>query len=366
MARERALTTQRPIFTAWPTLKASCPFADFGNFPTPVEPLGALAPRAASENQAYVKRDDLTSDIYGGNKVRTLEPLLGHALRRGCDAVWATGAYGSNHAVATAMHARRVGLRTGAMLFPQPASPAARENLRVSLQQADWVWPLRHWSLLPLGMWWARRRAGGRSCFVMPPGGASPRGCLGFFSGALELASQVRAGLLPWPREVVVAVGSTCSTAGLLLGLYVAAHQARVARPSVIAVRVTPWPVTSRFRIASLARRTAVWLRELTADPVFEVSRDELAKGLVVDGSQMGAGYGWPTPAGERAIETLAPLCLDTTYSAKSASALLERLQRDPGLPRVYWATKSSARLPSGSGGESGWPASMRRFLQAH
>ncbi len=72
----------------------------------------------------------MSSAVYGGNKVRTLELLLGQARALGHTRVLATGAFGSNHALATALHAPQVGLTPSALLFPQPVSEAAFLNLR--------------------------------------------------------------------------------------------------------------------------------------------------------------------------------------------------------------------------------------------
>ncbi len=304
----------------------------------------------------HVKRDDLSSPAYGGNKVRTLEPLFGQARREGRDTVVATGAYGSNHAVATVLHARRAGFRSGVALFPQPYSETAMANLRISVTQADEASDLLHWSALPYAIW-QRRSTARRSppgALVMPPGGAIPRGCLGFLSAGLELAQQVEQGAMPPPEEVVIALGSTCSTAGLLVGLRVAARlgvgwgpSGAAPLPRLVAVRVTPWPITSPFRILNLARRVCLWLAELTGKAEFQLSRNELASGLEVDGTQLGAGYGLPTAAGLAAMERLGPFAsaLDTTYSAKSAAALLARAARRPAV-RLFWSTKSSAPLP--------------------
>jgi pyridoxal-phosphate dependent enzyme len=371
----------RPVFQIWPELESAVGFLALGDFPTPVELLDRIVTiRGAISGDVYVKRDDLSSSVYGGNKVRTLEPLLGHARRQGHSLVIATGAYGSNHAVATALHARRVGFRTGVALFPQPCSETAMANLRVSVTQADEVTDLLHWSALPFAIW-QRRFAGKRhppGPFVMPPGGAIPRGCLGFVSAGLELAMQVEQGVMPVPDEVVIALGSTCSTAGLLVGLRLAARlglgwgarpgatQGRGgAPPLLVAVRVTPWPLTSAFRITHLASRVSRWLHALTGKAEFDVSRAELAQGLCVDGSELGAGYGLPTPAGLRAIEQLAPFsaALDTTYSAKSAAALLARCRRGGGV-RLFWSTKSGAPLPDvAPRALEAAPARMSRWL---
>jgi D-cysteine desulfhydrase len=354
---------RRPLFEIWPELEAELGFLALGDFPTPIERLERIS-GAAGLADVHVKRDDLSSPAYGGNKVRTLEPLFGQARREGRDTVVATGAYGSNHAVATVVHARRVGFRSGIVLFPQPYSGTAMANLRVSVTQADEVRDLLHWSALPHAIWQRARdsRRAPPGALVMPPGGAIPRGCLGFLSAGLELARQVEQGIMPTPDEVVIALGSTCSTAGLLVGLRVAGRLgigwgnagSRSSRqgadgspPRLVAVRVTPWPVTSRFRILNLARRVGLWLADLTGSPHFQLSRAELARGLELDGTQLGTGYGLPTAAGLAAMEQLGPFAsaLDTTYSAKSAAALLARAARRPAV-RLFWSTKSSAPLP--------------------
>jgi D-cysteine desulfhydrase len=303
--------------------------------------------------QVYVKRDDISSPIYGGNKVRTLESLFGSALAQGCTQVVAVGAYGSNHAVATVLHAPRASLGSGAIVFPQPVSDTARDNLRVTAVRANELHPLWHWSAVPFAMWSLRRRLRGqeRNALVMPPGGANPIGALGYVSAALELADQVRAAELPAPGQIVLGVGSTCTSAGLLLGCALATRLGigfRV-RPQVVSVRVTPWPVTSRFRIISLALRTAELLRRLSGDDRFAFSKAELGQGLQIDGRFLGAGYGKITNEGLQAMQTLAPWgpqALDTTYGAKSAAGLLARMAITTG-PIVYWATKSSVPLPS-------------------
>jgi D-cysteine desulfhydrase len=373
----------RPLFQIWPELEPQLGFLPLGDFPTPIERFdrGVLCPSSLA-GEAYVKRDDLSSSLYGGNKVRTLEALFGQARREGRAGVVATGAYGSNHAVATALHARRAGFHSAVALFPQPYSETAMENLRVSMTHADEVVSLPHWSVLPFAIWQRTRRSRREppGVLVMPPGGAIPRGCLGFLSAGLELAQQVERGVMPPPDEIVIALGSTCSTAGLLLGLRLAARlgigwgptsagqgsrAAGRGTPLLVAVRVTPWPVTSAFRVVALARRVSVWLAGLTGQAELDVSRAELGQGLHIDGSQLGAGYGLPTPAGLAAIEAFTPIfrALDTTYSAKSAAALLERLKRGGGV-RLFWSTKSSAPLPDVSEAAlARGPARMLRWL---
>lgn len=366
-----------PLFVRWPRLAAQVPVVSLGRWPTPVEALrGVDSDGEPLPEGLWVKRDDLSSPVYGGNKVRTLELLFGDALSRGSRAIYSTGAFGSNHAVATARHAPRVGLEPGAILFPQPRSGCGRENLEVTIGAVARarLHALAHWSQLPAGIvscrLAARRRA--ERVTVMAPGGATPLGALGYVSAALELAAQVSRGELPAPATIVLGVGSTCTSAGLLVGLRLAARARLGFRsgraPRLVAVRVTPWPVTSAHRIAQLARATSELLAELTGDASLSLSLRELRSGLEVDGRFLGWGYGRPTRTGRAAMAVFSAssvgLPLDTTYTAKSAAGFLRRAGRLESRPVVYWSTRSTAPLPSPDAEKlAAAPWLMRRWL---
>lgn len=341
---------ERPIFAHLPALRGRVPWVPLGDFPTGVGSLGAIRP------DVLVKRDDRTSQVYGGNKVRTLEVLFGDALARGATHVYSTGAFGSNHATATVLHAPRVGLIPGVVLFPQPPSTAAAENLRVIASADPELRALRTIASLPFGMWAARRHHArrGERAYVMVPGGATPLGALGYVSAAFELAEQVARGELPEPARVVVGVGSTCTSAGLLAGLHLAARMGigLRAQPRLVSVRVTPWPVTAAFRIVGLAVRTSRLLAELTGDATLAIEAAALRPHLEVDGRFLGRGYGHPTAAGLEAIDVFGAcepsLVLDTTYSAKAAAAVLSYARRGDRGPILFWSTKSTVPLPEG------------------
>lgn len=366
------MSVQPPIFEVLPGLRGRLPWVSLGDLPTPIESLAStFAAAGRSGAEGWVKRDDLTSPVYGGNKIRTLEVLFGRTRELGCSHIYSTGAFGSNHAAATVSHARAAGLEPGVVLFPQPASVTARENLELILSARPVVRVLPHWSALPFGMAAARRmhERRGERAFVMVPGGATARGALGYVSAAFELARQVDAGELAPPRVLFVGVGSTCTSAGLLVGLHHAARLGigfRVA-PRVVAVRVTPWPVTSPVRIARLAAATARLLAELTGDASLAVPYRVLRAGLEVDGRFLGRGYGHATDGGREAIRRfrLVPgLELDTTYSAKAAAAALHAARSRRAGPFVYWATKSTAPLPAVDlMAVEGAPRPMKRWL---
>lgn len=361
-----------PLFELFPKLSESVARAALGAFPTPVESLQAVARElGAGDGDAWIKRDDISSAVYGGNKVRTLELLLGQARALGHQQVLATGAFGSNHALATALHAPRVGLEPGALLFPQPVSEAAFLNLRALAESGAKLRALPHWSAFPFGLAWTRLRRE-PTPYVMVPGGATPLGALGYVSAGLELGRQVAAGQLPAPRRVILAVGSTCTSAGLLVGLAIAARF-RVGfepatLPRVTSVRVSPWPVTSRLRILRLAARTAHLLRELVGSEVPRLDSAALGARFEVDGRYLGPGYGEPSPAGRQAEAVWARLglpALDGTYSAKAAARVVFGLRAREAGPVLFWSTKSSVPLPRGDNAAiSAAPLRIRAWLQ--
>ncbi|NVB81594.1 MAG: pyridoxal-phosphate dependent enzyme [Kofleriaceae bacterium] len=368
------------LFRHLPRLAARVPMAPLGHWPTPLDEL------RVDGRSLWVKREGDSSPLYGGNKVRTLEAWLGHVRARGAGRIWAIGAYGSNHAVATVLHARALGLDAGAIVFPQPASPWAIENAGALIASGCPIVRLRNVVEVPFaggavaaGAWlqrlvgprpapfldnvalgqtrWSALEArlrrtlaslvgdNVRDSVVMPPGGATPIGTIGALSAAFELADQIAAGVAPPPVRIVLAVGSTCTTAGLVAGLALA-HAAGAWRwpvPIVHAVRVTPWPVTSRFLILQLAATTLARIAAL-GGPHVELGGHPR---LVVDGGEIGRGYGRLTARATEAMSTIAhatPLRLDGVYSGKAAAALL-RLHREGVGPLVFWATKSSVEL---------------------
>ncbi|MCS6797632.1 MAG: pyridoxal-phosphate dependent enzyme [Myxococcota bacterium] len=359
------------LFDLVPALRRGPPWPSLGRWPTAIEPIDGLGRSCGlPSGELWIKRDDASAPEYGGNKIRTLEPLLGEALACGARVACATGAFGSNHAVATAWHAPRLGLQPDAVLFSQPPSATARDNVLalLALGVRPWIVPML---ALPLAMLAARRRRPAREAgvFVMPPGGATPRGALGYVAAGLELAAQVRAAHAPRPRTIVLPVGSTCTTAGLIVGIALARARALGFEgdpPRIVAVRVTPWPVTARARILRLAGRTARALEAWGAGGALLDEVRRVGRAVAIDGRQLGAGYGRTTEAGLRARERfeacgLPPL--DTTYSAKAGAALLERASSLPR-PIFFWATKSSAPLPVPNPDiVHAAPRALRRFL---
>src|SRR5450631_268325 len=169
-----------------------------GHYPTAVQRVEGLS---VTGSELWIKRDDRTSDVYGGNKVRKLEWLLADAKERGTKRVVTVGAAGSHHVLATTYFGRKVGLEVEAVLVPQPVTPHVLEVLRADLALGLRPFPVGSWAAAPLAL--ARRVASGARLITV--GGSSVVGSMGYVAAARELAAQVRRGELPEPEVCVVA-----------------------------------------------------------------------------------------------------------------------------------------------------------------
>jgi 1-aminocyclopropane-1-carboxylate deaminase/D-cysteine desulfhydrase-like pyridoxal-dependent ACC family enzyme len=278
-----------------------------------------------------VKRDDLLSRRYGGNKVRKLEHLLEEARRRGAKRIVTLGAAGSHHVLATAIYGKDLGFEVEAVLVPQPSTEHAKNNLRVALAHGLSVVTAPSWSFAPLvALTRLRRRT-----YVIPVGGSNAVGSLGYVEAARELAAQVSAGDLPEPDVVVVAVGSGGTAAGLAVGFEQAGLETRVR-----GVVVSP-PVAI---VSALTRRVTRATAKLAGLSSAAASR--AAARITLDGSFLGKGYGHPTAASEAAIVAAAEqgIALDAIYTAKAYACALTAREENV----LFWHTLSSAPLEEG------------------
>jgi 1-aminocyclopropane-1-carboxylate deaminase/D-cysteine desulfhydrase-like pyridoxal-dependent ACC family enzyme len=312
--------------------------------PTAVEPLERLAAQTG-RGALWIKRDDRTNADYGGNKPRKLAWLLAQAAAHDRRTLVTAGAIGSHHALATALFGRRAGLAVHALLTPQPVSAAVRENLVSHALLQTEVRLVRGAGELPLALTraLAELTLAGRRPLLVPPGGSSPTGVLGFVDAGLELAAQVRDGRCPMPGAVVVALGSGGTAAGLALGFALAGLDL-----PVVGVRVVPraWLPSALPRLQALAAAALLARHGLPS-----ALRAAANLRLEIDDSQLGPGYGHPTPAalaaGRRLHETEG-LTLDPTYTGKAAAAFLARAAhaRAHEAPLLLWHTLSAAPAP--------------------
>lgn len=318
------------LATRYPDLARSLPRVPLANLPTPLER------HDDGDGVLWIKRDDVTHPNYGGNKVRKLEYLLGEALRRRCRQVITFGGVGSNHALATAVHASGLGLTCSCVLGPQPATPNIPDTLRRHQQLGSRLfrWPQRRDDFLSRMR--ALRDSDGQPVAVLPLGGTSWRGSLGYVNAALELAVQLARRHEAPPDDVYLPIGTMGTVAGLATGFALLGWQTRVT-----AVRVVADSVCNDARLSRLCAKMAQMIERrdrrarLASDPRQRISlRHEF----------LGDGYAHPTDAARHALDVAAErwgLALETTYSGKAMAALLSdrRSGRLTGRRVLFWLT---------------------------
>jgi 1-aminocyclopropane-1-carboxylate deaminase/D-cysteine desulfhydrase-like pyridoxal-dependent ACC family enzyme len=301
----------------------------------------------------------------GGNKVRQLEFLLADALARGADCVLTTGALNSNHARATAVAAKLLGLEAHLVLCapnpnpvlcasasvgcgsggcgcggsdgggggPGPSAAGLDGNLLLSrLSRAvlhvgdEAAFAERGWAALLDERASALRRAGRRP-YTIPKGGSNSVGLWGYLCAVDEMLRQL--GGEP-PNHIVVAADTAGTAAGLALGLLLCGvHDCRV---HAVAVGASPAQVHARAR-------------ELAA----EMGLPQLTPGLdrvlrVHDGRR--GGYGVCDDALARAVAETAGatgVLLEPTYTGKAllgfAEAAAARPSEFAGARVLFWHT---------------------------
>ncbi len=216
------------------------------HLPTPIahdEKLSALL-----GVELWVKRDDMTGGAEAGNKIRKLEFLLRDALDKDARRVVTCGGIQSNHARATAILSRRLGLECTLLLrvVSGETSGVERDADAGSLPLSgnvllDRLVGARIRTITPEQ--YARRNTcmmqvaselGG--AYVIPEGGSNGLGAFGYVEAMREVREQIDLGHAGKraPFDVVVhACGSGGTAAGVALGC---AEHGTAARVLAIAV----------------------------------------------------------------------------------------------------------------------------------
>ncbi len=342
-------TTPLSLFERFPRT-ATLPLAGIASLPTPMTDLSHLLD-GLDVHSLWVKRDDLTNAVYGGNKVRKLEFLLGDALRRNAKEVVTFGFAGSNHALATAIYARRLGLGCTSLLLPQVNAHYVRRNLLAGQHFGADLRHFENWTLLGIGLARTLLLGGIRQRVlprIIPAGGSCPLGILGYVNAAFELKEQIGAAKMPEPDIIYVPLGSMGTSVGLELGLRAAGLRSRV-----VAVRVIEERYARLKKHRQLFSDTVSLLRRADASfPRLNISDD----GVEIRNDCLGDGYARFTAKAVRAAALMkekAGIVLNGTYSAKAFSALVGDAAGGllKGKTVLFWNTYNSRDLSSSAAG---------------
>lgn len=282
--------------------------------PTPLDE----APRLAAKiglRKLLIKRDDCTTLAMGGNKARKLEYLIADALASQADVIMTDGGPQSNHARLTAAAARKAGIERCILYLGGPRFDRFHGNLLLDVVFGAEIRFIEDATVAQMEDAMnaeadSLRRAGAKP-YVIPIGGSTGIGALGYVRAMRELAEQL--GSEDQAPLVFVAVGSAGTIAGCRLG-------ARLYLPGadVIGISVSRKARPLREIAARVANDSARLL---------EVGEQFAPDDFIIYDEYYGERYGVPTEAGNKALIWAARaegLVLDPVYTAKAMSGLID------------------------------------------
>jgi len=293
------------------------PHVCLGTLPTPLEGAPRLS-EVLGGPRILFKRDDLTGFALGGNKVRKLEYLLAEVVDQNADVVVTGAGPQSNYLRTTAAAARKLGLDAVLVMHGDPPAEVQGNYLLDRLAGAEIIFTGdedRSSVDRALDEVADDLRRRGRRPYVIPRGGASPLGSVGYVACALEMETQLVAQGVR-AHHLVCATGACGTQAGLWLG----------ATWLQAAYRI--WGITvSRpreeclTRVRSLATATAELLG-LAPPP---------SESPIVLEEYLGTGYGIVTAEAVEAIRLVARtegVFLDPVYTGKAMAGLIDLVQQ--------------------------------------
>jgi D-cysteine desulfhydrase len=325
------------LFDALPDLARTVPWTALAHVPTAVEPCDAIADWLG-RGGVFMKRDDLVSPLYGGNKVRRYEFVLADAKARGARRLVTVGGIASTQVMATALFGRALGFEVRAVLFDQPVTEFAKQALVGFVDSGAELVHGGSYAGTAWRTWRAMRRDGGN--YLILPGAANARANLGYVDAILELAGQVERGEAPRPDVIVLPTGSSGTLAALALGC---AHLGWDTE--IVGVRITSALACNRLTVGMVIRSTDRFLA--ACDARWKQVRGRVRASLY--GAALGRGYGFPTPeALESAamVERLTGVRGEVTYSGKALAALrvIGARQGYEKKTILFWNTLSTPR----------------------
>lgn len=319
----------------------SIPHHSLGNFPTPVQRLSNLE-RALGFKSLWIKRDDLSGPLGGGNKVRKLEYMFAAAHPDGGKRkrLFTIGPTGSNHVRATAVYGKAAGFQVECLLFKQLPTEYSETNYRMIYEHAAQVYEVKRMETMFIRYAYEQAKTAlgfGAERYFIPAGGSSPLGSVGYVKAISELKSQIEEGILPEPRFIFVPVGTCGTMAGLEVGVRLAGLRSRV-----VGIRVADLVVANTWTISRMVQRILRLIGAVDADNI-NPSDVELWHG------DFGEGYAIPTEAGTRAVAMMAEhegITLESTYTGKALSGLIHYVtaRHCKGEPILFWHTYGGAQ----------------------
>jgi D-cysteine desulfhydrase len=264
--------------------------------------------------EIWFKRDDLTGLGLGGNKVRTLEFLIGAAEAEGADCLVTGGGPQSNWVMLAALAAVTRNMTAHIVCYGKRVQPSGNLLLIADLPGVEISFtgdPDRSSVDDRLEHVEFELRAAGRRPYVIGRGGATAVGTLGYLTATAEIDGQLADRDLK-PHSVWLATGSCGTQAGLVAG-----HALSGSNRKIVGASVSRPVEECRMRIAELSRRALALIGAGNGEQVtWEVTGDQLDQ------------YGKASPAGAEAAALAARtegVFLDPVFGAKAMASLIAR-----------------------------------------
>lgn len=333
------------LFEAYPQLEKTIPYIPMGKYPTPVERMSKLG-ELLGYPELWVKRDDLSSDKMGGNKVRVMEFLLAEMKAQGKTVAVSPGALGSNQILASAIYGKELGFKIIGIFFKQcPTDYMCRhmlidKSLGVEFHHCGnpYLVPVMIlWQMLKNFNWKKRQFP-----FYIPTFGSSATCALGYFNAMFELKKQIERGECPEPDYIFVTAGTGGTMAGIQLGAKVLGMKTKT-----IGVRITDYLACNERIIASILNRAVKHLRKAGAPiPPFHFKKSDI---LLIH-NFFGGEYAQITKEAlesKELVKKTEGLTLDTTYTAKTMAAMIHYLKQNKLQDKVilFWHTYNTKDL---------------------
>jgi 1-aminocyclopropane-1-carboxylate deaminase/D-cysteine desulfhydrase-like pyridoxal-dependent ACC family enzyme len=293
---------------------AKLPRVPLAHLPTPLEEIERFAARLNGP-RVFIKRDDCTGMVMGGNKTRHNEFLFGAAIQQNADClVWGAGIQ-SNNCRQTAAACNKLGLECYLYLTRATHNDDVQGNLLLDHLLGAHITivdtPLGP-ALDDLLLAKAKElRAEGRRPFVWDRVTGRPIAAVSYALALAELLEQAQA-LGVQPTHVYCAAAGATG-AGLAIGKAILGWPGQVRLLCPIR-----WPWDTPKDLAEVGNATATLLG---------LPHRITAADIDIRDDYIGAGYGVVTPACREALDLLARaegILLDPVYTAKAMAGLID------------------------------------------
>ena len=291
------------------------PRIKLANIPTPLDEVNRLAKKIGL-SKLFIKRDDLTGLAGGGNKARKLEYDFAEIINGGYDVVITAGGIQSNHARMTAAAARKLGLDVK-LVLGGPDFEIAKGNLLLDVMfNAEIRYLVDDDANVNLEnemqKWSDELLKQGRKPFVIPIGGSTGLGALGYVKAMEELSAQLENDNV----QIIIGVGSCGTFAGTILGSKIFLPKARV-----IGISVSRTAEAIKKRTTELIQESAGLINYRLDEQILIECYDDYHN-----------EYGMISEAGKQAIDDTAILegiLLDPIYTGKVMAGLIDLVNKN-------------------------------------